>query len=152
MQVANHLVESAHDEAARRQAAAGVLVTVVLVHRNRPAFLAHALASLEAQDHPKLEVIIMPRGEYDRMNNPRMRTPAGFRLYHWSCRAQPPAGRLSKQCSILGGLHLHIAVSTSGATSHSPPCPCSVTVVQNRHPEDLNSSRHDDCCCTGDCC
>jgi len=56
VQVAHHLVEAAHDDAAQRRAAAGVRVSAVLVHRNRPVLLAHALASLQAQDHPNLEV------------------------------------------------------------------------------------------------
>lgn len=49
-QVANHLGQ------ARSSVAASVQVSAVLVHRNRPHLLAHALASLEQQDHPHLEV------------------------------------------------------------------------------------------------
>eukprot|EP00276_Gloeochaete_wittrockiana_P006653 CAMPEP_0184652948 /NCGR_PEP_ID=MMETSP0308-20130426/10663_1 /TAXON_ID=38269 /ORGANISM="Gloeochaete witrockiana, Strain SAG 46.84" /LENGTH=642 /DNA_ID=CAMNT_0027088129 /DNA_START=654 /DNA_END=2582 /DNA_ORIENTATION=+ len=38
------------------------LVSVCLVHRNRPNFLKHALASLEAQDYTHFEVILVDDG------------------------------------------------------------------------------------------
>jgi len=38
------------------------LVSVCLVHRNRPQYLQHALASLEAQDYPNFEVILVDDG------------------------------------------------------------------------------------------
>ncbi|MEK0085644.1 glycosyltransferase [Benzoatithermus flavus] len=59
-----------HEELARRPAASMAspvvveqpLVSVCLVHRNRPRFLEQAVRSLEAQDYPHFEVVLVDDG------------------------------------------------------------------------------------------
>jgi hypothetical protein len=58
--VAHHTLT--RESSARRAAAESVMVSVVLVTRDRPALLQHALVSLEAQDHEKLEVVLVDDG------------------------------------------------------------------------------------------
>lgn len=41
------------------------LVSVCLIHHNRPRYLAHALASIRAQDYPNVEVVLVDDGSTD---------------------------------------------------------------------------------------
>ena len=58
--VAHHTLT--RESSARREAGQAVMASVVLVTKDRPALLQHALTSLEAQDHEKLEVVLVDDG------------------------------------------------------------------------------------------
>lgn len=58
--VAHHTL--ARESSARRAAAEAVMASVVIVTKDREALLQHALTSLEAQDHEKLEVVLVDDG------------------------------------------------------------------------------------------
>ncbi|MEX0346885.1 MAG: DUF6212 domain-containing protein [Rhizobiaceae bacterium] len=49
----------------RRNRAKSPLVTIILVHHNRPGFLTQSLASVRRQDYPNIELIIVDDGSTD---------------------------------------------------------------------------------------
>mmetsp|Transcript_14540 Transcript_14540/g.24051 ORF Transcript_14540/g.24051 Transcript_14540/m.24051 type:complete len:818 (+) Transcript_14540:372-2825(+) len=53
---------ASEEEALPSSASDTPLVTVAMVHRNRPAFLKQAIASIQAQDYPNFEVVLVDDG------------------------------------------------------------------------------------------
>ncbi len=56
---------SASTRSRRRKGAKPPLVTIILVHHNRPGFLTQSLASVRRQDYPNIELIIVDDGSTD---------------------------------------------------------------------------------------
>ena len=66
------------------------LVTVCLIHRNRPVMLAQALASLRRQDYPRLEVVLVDDGSDQPEAIRALAALEGeFKRHKWTIVRQP---------------------------------------------------------------